>query len=54
MIRYKDITVQNKEIKTNKDKFSLIKTITKTMDLHYLSSVEIERHFETSMVKLNI
>jgi len=36
--------------KTNKDKFSPIKNEYKTMDLHYLSSVEIEHHFKRSMV----
>jgi hypothetical protein len=39
--------------KTNKDKFSRLKDDTKTMDLHYLSSAEIERHYKMSMVKLN-
>jgi len=38
----------------NKDKFSRLKDDTKTMDLHDPTSAEIERCFETTMVKLNI
>jgi hypothetical protein len=48
------VTIFKSIIKTNKDKFNRLKDDTKTMDLHYLSSAEAERHFETSTVKLNI
>jgi hypothetical protein len=48
------VTIFKSITKTNKGKFSRLKDDTKTMDfLHYLSSVEIERHLKTSMVKLN-
>jgi hypothetical protein len=48
------VTIFKSITKTNKDKFSRLKDDTKTMDLHYLSSAEIERHFKGSRVKLNI
>jgi hypothetical protein len=48
------VTIFKSITKTNKDKFSRLKDDTKTMDLHYLSSVEIERYHKMSMVKWNI
>jgi len=41
-------------VQTHKDKISSLKMNTKTMDLHYLLSVEVERHLKRSMVRLNV